>query len=291
MRAIEPRRSEQITIEDFGIGYEEFGPADAPAVLLLPAWQIVHSRIWKMQVPFLARFFRVVTFDSPGNGGGERTINPRAFEYERIARQAIGLLDYLGVERANVIGFSRGCDYGLYLAATWPERVERLMLIANGVTRAGWQPRPNPAFHQELGAYDGWQKRNAWHWRRHYDDWLAFFFQQLFSEPHSTKPIEDAIGWGRETTPEILIQTVPNPDLLPSLPIAEALARIRCPVLLLHGDDDRCEPIEASQDLIAARPDWELATLAGCGHVPTVRHPVRTNLLIHEFLTSQPVRA
>ena len=67
MRAIEPRQSGQLTLEGFGIGYEAFGPAQAPAVLLMPTWQGVHGRVWKMQVPYLARTFNVITFDPPGN--------------------------------------------------------------------------------------------------------------------------------------------------------------------------------------------------------------------------------
>jgi pimeloyl-ACP methyl ester carboxylesterase len=138
MRAIEPVEAGQVLLEGFRVGYEVFGPPDAPAVLLLPTWQIVHSHVWKMQVPFLARHFRVVTFDSAGNGQGERTTDPRAYEYDRIGDQAIGLLDYLGIATASVIGFSRGCDYAIPMAARYPERVERLILVACGLSSSGW---------------------------------------------------------------------------------------------------------------------------------------------------------
>jgi pimeloyl-ACP methyl ester carboxylesterase len=66
----------QLEVRGFKISYEVFGNPQAPPILLLPSWQIIHSRHWKMQVPYLARFFRVVTYDSPGNGGGERTTDP-----------------------------------------------------------------------------------------------------------------------------------------------------------------------------------------------------------------------
>ena len=55
------------------IGYEVFG-SGTPTLLLLPTWTIIHSRFWKLQVPYLARHFRVVTFDGPGNGRSDRPL-------------------------------------------------------------------------------------------------------------------------------------------------------------------------------------------------------------------------
>ena len=70
----------------------------------------------------------------------------------------------------------------------------------------------------------------------------------------------------------------------PALPVTEILASVRCPVLLLHGDDDHICPIGNSRSLAAARPDWQFVTLGGAGHAPHARDPVRVNLLIKEFL-------
>lgn len=284
MRAIEPRQAGRLTLDGFTIAYEDFGDPRAPALLLLPAWQIVHSRAWKMQVPYLARTYRVITYDPPGNGGGERTCDPSAFAWERVARQGIGLLDHLGVDRAGLLAYSRGCAYGIFMAATWPERVAALVLIGNIVSPTGWRRGWRSDFWQWRETYHGWEQENAHFWREHYDEWLSFFFHLVLPEPHSTKAIEDGIAWGRGTTPEILIQTVANPDHLPGIPAAEAIARVRCRVLIVHGDDDRRAPIGQSRDLAAARPDWAFVVLEGSGHLPHLREPVRVNLLIAEFL-------
>jgi pimeloyl-ACP methyl ester carboxylesterase len=287
MRAAEPVEQGQVHLKGFGVGYEVFGPADAPAVLLLPAWQIVHSRVWKMQVPFLSRFFRVITIDPPGNGLGERTVDPAAFEYDRIVDQAVGLLDHLGIQQTHVIGFSRGCDYGIALAARYPERVDHLILIANGVAH-DWQPGQRPAFWERRDSYEGWEKYNAHYWREHYQDWLEFFFTSLYPEPHSTKGIDDGVRWGLDTTPDILAQTVPNLALHPAMPADVAIAQVRCPVMLIHGDQDQRDPIEITLELARMRPDWSLVVLEGCGHVPIARDPVRVNLIIREFLNGSP---
>ena len=51
--------------------WERYGEGE-PTVLFLPTWSIVHSRIWKAQVPYFARHCRVVTFDGRGNGRSDR---------------------------------------------------------------------------------------------------------------------------------------------------------------------------------------------------------------------------
>jgi pimeloyl-ACP methyl ester carboxylesterase/UDP-N-acetylglucosamine:LPS N-acetylglucosamine transferase len=283
MRAIQPATSGQLDVHGFRIGYETFGEPGGRAFLLLPTWQIIHGRHWKMQVPLLARHGYVISYDVPGNGLAERTEEDAAFEYDRIVDQGVALLDHLGVEQVDVLGLSRGCAYALWLAARYPERARRLVLIGNGVTPET-KPTPAPEFWKPRASYEGWEKWNYHFWLAHYRDWLEFFFGEMFSEPHSTKGIDDCVTWGLETTPEILSCTVANPALAPRLPAAEAIARVQCPVLILHGDDDRITPIESSQKLVEARPDFEFVTLEGSGHGPHVRDPVRVNLLLEEFL-------
>ena len=106
------------------------GAGDRPPVLLLTTWQIAPSVIWKMQVPHLARFFRVITYDPPGIGGGERTEDPAPFELDRVVDYGIALLDHLDVAAASVVGLSMGGAYGLWMAGRYPERVTRLVAIA-----------------------------------------------------------------------------------------------------------------------------------------------------------------
>ncbi len=75
-----------------------------------------------MQVPHLARFFRVITFDPRGIGGGERTEDPAAFELDRVVDYGVALLDHLGVAAASVVGLSMGGAYGLWMAGRYPAR-------------------------------------------------------------------------------------------------------------------------------------------------------------------------
>ena len=68
-----------------------YGDAEQ-TILLLPAWQIAHSRIWKGQIPYLARSFRVLTFDPPGNGRCDRPEDARAYGKRAVAAAIIAEL-------------------------------------------------------------------------------------------------------------------------------------------------------------------------------------------------------
>ena len=85
-----------------------------------------------------------------------------------------------------------------------------------------------------------------------YDGFLEFFFAQCFTEPHSTKQIEDCIGWAHETDPETLIRTVTTTGI-DDRPALEALAaRVRCPALVIHGTDDAVTGYRHGVDLSRA---------------------------------------
>jgi pimeloyl-ACP methyl ester carboxylesterase len=67
------------------IHYEIYGDAE-PTILLMPSWTLIHKRFWKLQIPYLARHFRVVTYDGPGNGRSDRPWSPRHTTRRRRSR-------------------------------------------------------------------------------------------------------------------------------------------------------------------------------------------------------------
>jgi hypothetical protein len=79
VRAREPDRVGTVVRHGVEIAFEIFGDEHDASVLLLPAWSIVHSRLWKAQVPVLAGRYRVITFDGRGNGGSGRPSGADAY--------------------------------------------------------------------------------------------------------------------------------------------------------------------------------------------------------------------
>jgi pimeloyl-ACP methyl ester carboxylesterase len=267
--------------------WERYGEGE-PTILFLPTWSIIHSRCWKMQIPYLARHCRVLTFDGRGNGRSDRPEEPEAYAETEFAADALGVLDASETERAFVVGFSMGAQRALLLAAEHPERVEGVVFIGPAVPIAAQTPRAGAArwFNKRLESYEGWAKYNSNYWLENYVDFLEFFFSQVFTEPHSTKQIEDSVGWGRESTPEMLIATQ-MAEGLDEATTRELAARISCPVLVIHGTDDAIRSHESGAAL-AELTRGTLVTLEGSGHAPHARDPVKVNLLLRDFIAPPP---
>jgi pimeloyl-ACP methyl ester carboxylesterase/predicted glycosyltransferase len=277
------------------IHYEVHGQG-APTILLLPTWTIVHKRLWKMQLGYLARHHRVVTYDGPGNGRSDRPVHSAPYDQQAQVAYALAVLDATDTDRAVVVGESQAANWALELAAEHASRVFGTVLIgaavplsetgaASATVRAFDQPAPDVAPSRvPFGGRDpssDWMKYNRQYWLEHYEDFLWFFMAQCFSEPHSTKPIEDGVAWGLETTGQVLVAE--SDARAPDRRTVEAWCeRIGSPLLFIHGDDDRVVALRHGAAL-ADLAGGELVVLAGGGHVPSARDPVRVNLLIHDF--------
>jgi pimeloyl-ACP methyl ester carboxylesterase len=239
MRACLPSREGTVERDGVAIFYEVYGDGE-PTVLLLPTWSIMHSRCWKMQIPYLARHYRVVTFDPRGNGRSNRPAGAEAYG-----------------------------EGAVFIGSAVP--------LGPAVPREEWVGD----FTRPRDSYEGWDKFNRHYWLSDYEDFLEFFFAELHNEAHSTKQREDAVGWGLGTDPETLAATQLGPRVEAD-ELRTLAARVRCPVLVIHGTDDAIRPSEsgaAFADLLGGA----LVLLHGAGHAPHARDPVRVNLLIKQF--------
>jgi pimeloyl-ACP methyl ester carboxylesterase len=250
------------------IYYEASGHGD-PAVLLLPTWEIVDSRCWKFQVPYLSRHGRVVSFDRRGSGRSDRPSAVSAYDRRETAADALAVLDDAGVERAVAVSWCGGGD-DLILAAEHPGRIAGLILIAPDLLLT-----EDPA--------DGWELWDPGYWVRDWPGFVSFFFGQAFSEPHSTKQLEDAIGWALEADPEVIARGIGAEWPNDPGSAARLCAAVRCPALVIQGTDDAVVGPARGPAVAAAIPGAALVTLEGCGHAPHLRHPVVVNRLIREF--------
>lgn len=264
--------------------WELFGAGDR-TVFFLPAWSIVHARQWKLQVADLARDCRVLVMDGRGNGESDRPVDRAAYADEEYVADALAVMDASATDSAAIVGFSAGARWALSLAANHPERVSSVVFVSPAVRLSKWNPVRQAAmeiFEDDLPEHDGWLRYNAGYWRRHYRDFLEFFFESALPEPHSTKPIEDAVGYGLETTPEVLIATARAPELSES-GATELAGKVRCPVLVIHGDEDEIV-LHANGANLAELTGGRLLTFEGTGHCPHLREPVAFNQAVREFV-------
>jgi len=282
-RACYPDESGHVERDGVKVYYEVYGSGE-PTVLLLPTWSLMHSRHWKMQIPYLARHCRVVTFDGRGNGRSDRPKEPEAYDERQFAADALAVMDETKTDRAVIVGFSLGGQRGLILAAEQPERIESAVFIGPSFMGGG-EPLPERTvydFDTEYHTFEGWAKHNRFHWLRDYRDWVEFFVSKIFTEPHSTKPIEDGVGWGLETDAETMIATQDARGLTPE-ETRELCRRVRCPVLVIQGENDAVTSFTRGAAM-AEQTGGELVMLEGSGHAPHVRDPVKVNLLLRDFI-------
>ncbi|TDN92067.1 alpha/beta hydrolase [Microbacterium sp. BK668] len=285
MRAVEPSASGWV---DRGAGdrvrYEVYGEGEPTVYLLMPD-TIVQSRAWKAQIPFLARFFRVVVSDPRGNGGSTTPRSAEGFEDRLMIDDAWAVLDAVGADRAVLVGLCTGAGYVVMMAAEAPQRVLGICSINPGLQLS--PPLPHKVrfdFDEARESYDGWEKLNRHYWLEDWPGFAEFFFGQLLPEPHSTKQREDCVAWALQTTPEAMLLAGYSPpypgDEQQTITAARA---VRCPVLVITGSLDMCQNPERGRRL-AELTGAQHVVIEGGGHLPQARDPVKVNLLLREFV-------
>ena len=236
-RARYPDRAGFVERDGVRIFWEAYGSGDQ-TVLLLPDWEIVHSRIWKGQIPYLARRFRVVTFDPRGNGRSDRppqACAPTTGSSSSMTRSPSWTPRTAGPGRGGVVVAP---SIGLMLAAAHPERVAALVDIASdlpvgpGLARVSLAARSTtncppmragPRGTVTTGCGTGRASRSGSSPRR---------------SPSRTRPSRSrtrSAGRWRRPGDDDPRRGVARPDQEQAL---ELCGRVRCPVLVIRGRAD-----------------------------------------------------
>jgi pimeloyl-ACP methyl ester carboxylesterase/UDP:flavonoid glycosyltransferase YjiC (YdhE family) len=284
MRALLPDESGYVVNDGVRIHFEVYGTGE-PTILLLPTWAIVDCRHWKMQVPFLARHHRVITFDPRGNGQSDRPRNAAAYGEGAFAADIRAVLDATGADRAVLASFCTGFIWALLFAAAEPERVSGMVTIGPTLPvppASPWERREY-SFDDVLDTSEGWAKENRHYWQRDWRGYVEWFMSQIATEPHSTKPYDDLVEWGMQTDAETMLCDADAPQQITDEAESTRLCRsLTCPVLVIGGDQDKIVPPERARR-IAELTGAELLVIEGGGHAPHVRYPVAVNHAIRDF--------
>jgi pimeloyl-ACP methyl ester carboxylesterase len=271
------------------IAFDVYGSGD-PTILFMPSAPIIHSRQWKGQVPYLSLRHRVITYDGRGNGRSDRPGDSASYAMDRILGDVEGVLDATETERAILVGLCGDSVWpAVQFAAARPDRVLGIVAFAVGVPRLT-PPHPWRAqysFDDDPPADDGWALINRHVYRRDYAAFARFFFGALATEPHSTKLVEDTVGWALYGSPEAMIADADVELGVDREGVEAVCAAVRCPMLLVHGTDDVCQPPSRARRL-AEITGARLVEVEGAGHLIPGRHPVLANLLIRDFVSGLP---
>ena len=108
--------------------YEVYGTG-AASMLFLPPWSIVHSRVYKGQLPYFSERYRCIAFDARGNGKSDRPAEVAAYSLDNALEDAIAVMAATDTGQAILVGLSLGALHACALAAQHAERVRALILV------------------------------------------------------------------------------------------------------------------------------------------------------------------
>jgi predicted glycosyltransferase len=102
-------------------------------------------------------------------------------------------------------------------------------------------------FDSDPGTDEGWARETRASWERDWPGYLEFFFAKCLTEPHSTKQIEDCVGWGLDTEMETILAGFRGWEtkIIDPAEVAALCPRVRCPVLVVHRDPVKVNTVVA----------------------------------------------
>lgn len=242
------------------------GPAGAPPVLLINSLG-ADLTMWEPQVAPLAERYRVIRYDARGHG--RSPVPPGPYRIEDLGRDALALLDRLGIERASVCGLSLGGMTGMWLGAHAPSRVDRLVLCCTSA---------------QLGPAQQWAERaaavRAGGTAAVADAVVARWLTPAYAAAHPS-----VVASLRE-----MIASTPAEGYAAACAAIETmdqradLPRITAPTLVLAGADDPATPPPHAELIAAAVPGARLAVLPHAAHLATYERADAVTSLILEAL-------
>ena len=251
-----PRPDERgrIAFADALLVYEAVG-AGPPVVL-------VHglagsSRWWERNVGALTGRFRVYVVDLVGFGRSRGGVwRPHRFDLSRAAPHLVTMLDEFGIARASFVGHSMGGLIAAGLAADFPERVERLVLV-----------------DAALLTFDPGLRRRA-----------VGLARALHRSPADLLPLlaRDALRAGAGTLGVATLQLL-RADW------RTKLERIRAPTLVVWGEGDSIVPVSIGREIARHVAGARLVMLPRCGHNPMWEAPAAFNDLVVRYLSTGEV--
>ena len=179
MRAKLPSKDGFAERDGVKIYYEVYGEGPE-TMLFLPPWSIVHSRIYKAQLPYFSERFRCIAFDARGNGKSDRPTGAAAYSLDNVLADALAVMDATDTGKAILVGLSQGGMHASVLAAHHPERVKAAILVGTVATIGPGYPYLTPRhFLAERDRFEGWDKYNRAYWLTEYPDFAEHFIRNI----------------------------------------------------------------------------------------------------------------
>ena len=277
--AIEPEV--RLFVDVAGAGWVPDGPAlrQQPSLLLLHGGPGFDHSSFKPAFDALSDIAQVICYDHRGHGRSDRR-PPREWTLDTWADDVVRLCDALGIERPIVLGQSFGGFVAQRYLARHPGHAAKVVLSS---TSGAFNLQRKLAWFEHLGgpaartlAEQFWTDPSVEHTEAYLQQIMPLYNTRPAADPQArlrTQPVLDILR-------HFVRHELPAMDLLPGL------ARARCPVLVLAGDQDPVCPLADAQDIAAALPPGlgRLVRVAGAGHGTWRDEPQAALAALREFI-------
>ncbi|MHB1344163.1 MAG: alpha/beta fold hydrolase [Thermoleophilia bacterium] len=256
--------------ESLGIFYTDEG--EGPPVVLVHGLACGH-RVWEEQA-VLAEEFRLIAYDARGCGASAAP--PTGYDYADLSAELLGLLDLLGLERAHLVGHSRGGGVLMETVLQHPERVASLFFIDSVLRGFPW----SETFTSLMKAAALAARARG----------VAAAFEEVWSgagifdwiRRRKPEAYERVLAMAAEWSGAEWLDTARYPKQ--EVTDLERLAEIEVPTFVLSGQEDMHDFVEIANMLSWWIPGALQKSLLGVGHFPMLENPHETNLYLRGFL-------
>jgi pimeloyl-ACP methyl ester carboxylesterase len=245
----QPRESGMAPVNGIRMYYAVYG--EGPPVLLIHGG-LGNADIWGFQVPALAKDHKVIVADSRGHGRSTRSSKP--ISYALMADDYLALLDYLKIDKVELVGWSDGGIIGLDIAIRHPERLSRLFSFAANFTPEGGNDVANSA---TFNAYFARARKDYLALSPtpgEFDDFVKQCSKMWANEPRYSE---------------------------------KQLRAITVPTTIFDGDHDEAIKPEHTRELAKLIPGARLVIMKDASHFALWQKPAEFNATVRKFLAGK----
>ena len=245
------------------------GPEEAPVLVMANSLGTT-LRMWDEGAPALRERFRLLRYDHRGHGGSP--VPPGLYTIEDLGRDALALLDGLGIERFSWCGLSIGGMIGMWLASEAPERFEGLVLCCTSALlgpRELWDERIRVARTEGMDAL--------------VDSVVVRWFTPEFFSAHP-KTVEKAAAMLRGTDPEGYAGCC---AAIRDMDLRDRLGQIRAPTLVISAAEDPATPPEHGEFIRDSILGAGFEVIPRASHLANIEQPEAVTRAILDHLARQ----
>ncbi len=261
-------------LKDININYDIVGKGE-PLVMIMGLGS--GKSDWIFQVPFFKKHYQVVTFDNRGVGKSDKPAGP--YSTRIMADDTIGLMDYLGIQKAHILGVSMGGMIAQEIAINYPERIKKLVLSCTYACDEGNLSGFTPEWNQAADVYQ--QGKLSTTIPAMFNNIIPVMFNRRI---YKLLFLSLKIVRGDAMKPLVIETFKAHRGACNTHQALDRISMIKCPTLVIAGTKDKLIKPSSSEIIAKRISGAKLVKLEGGSHTFMVEMRDRFNQEVLSFL-------